>query len=380
MTPTFMLARMRSGLLIGLCLVVAGCTLPRSGPTISEITAPNPDGSPAVDIIEIDDRVALVSRIDEPLVLSPQFTSATIENIELIRPLDVLTITIWENTDTGLFGGLVGPTVLAEKRVDLSGHVFIPQVGRLQVAGLTIEQLRQRLTARLAEMTPEPQVEVSLVLADNNTVKVFGENGAIGEFPIEARTRTLSGLLANAAGSGIETEVAQVTIRRGGQVGRVWMEDVYRDPRADIALKGGDIILVERDDRSFRALGALGGNGEIDFPGRDISLMTALASLGGLNSATADPTGVFVLRIEGPNILNQIHPEKPVTTPQRVAYVMDLTKPAAFFTASNFYVRDDDIVYVTEAPYVQWLKIIGSIAPPINTVSSTSDLLTETFN
>lgn len=373
-------AHVRLFIVAGICILVAGCTLPRSGPTIGEITAPNADGTPAVDIIDIDDRVAALSRLEEPLILAPQFKSALIENIELIRPLDVLSITVWENTEPSLFGGLGGPTSLGEKRVDLSGRIFIPQVGRLLVAGQTIEQFRRDLTRRLAEMTPEPQVEVSLVVSDNNTVRVFGENGAIGEFPIEARTRTLSGLLANATGSVIDVEVAQITIRRGGQVGRIWMEDVYRDPRADIALKGGDIIVIEKDDRSFRALGALGGTGEVDFPGRDISLMTALATLGGLNSSTADPTGVFVLRIEGPDIVNQIHPERRVEVPQRVAYVMDLTQPAAFFTASNFFVRDNDIVYVTEAPYVQWLKIIGSIAPPVAAVSNTTNLLEAGFN
>ncbi|MGB0497698.1 MAG: polysaccharide biosynthesis/export family protein [Rubricella sp.] len=355
-------------------LILPACTLPRAGPTLSEITAQPDDGSPAVEIIAVDDRVASLTRLEEPLFFSPGFLDQQIENIELIRPLDVLSITIWENGPTPLFGGIGGPTPIGEKRVDLSGRIFIPQVGRIRAAGLTIEQFRRDLTARLAPATPDPQVEVTLVVSDNNTVRVFSDAGPVGEYPIEARTRTLSGLLANSGiTGGVSAETAQIIIRRGAETGRVWMEDVYRDPRADIALRGGDIVIIERDRRAFRALGALGGNSNVPFPGRDISLMTALAQLGGLNPATADPRGVFILREEVPEVLARIG--EPAAAPRRVAYVMDLTQPAAFFTASNFYVRDEDVLYVTEAPYVQWLKILGSIAPPIQQINATNQLL-----
>ncbi len=356
-------------------LLIAGCsTLPRSGPTIQEITAQPADGSDAVEIIGINDAVARLTQFEEVLAFSPDFVGGRVENIELIRPLDILDITVWENGEFPLYGTIGGPTLLVDMRVDLNGFIFMPQVGRLQAAGLTIEQLRQTLTRRLAPMTPEPQVEVRLQDAQNNTVRVFGSEGALGDFPIEAGTRTLAGLIANAGAAGVDPEVAQVSVRRGGQVERVWLQDIYTSPSADIALRGGDVINIERDPRSFSALGEFGTQTQVDFPGRDISLMEAIARLGGLNGSTANPRGVFVLRAERPEIYNRFG-QRNVAAPVRVAYVMDLTRPAAFFTAANFAVRDGDIVFVSEAPYVQFLKIIGSLAPPINQVNSTANLL-----
>ncbi|MEL7414331.1 MAG: polysaccharide biosynthesis/export family protein [Pseudomonadota bacterium] len=358
-----------------LCALLAGCALPRSGPEFEEITAQPPEGQPALEIVEITDQVAVATKVDESREFARTFLNQPVENIELIRPLDVLQITIWENGENGLYGaGYGAPVPLQEMRVDLGGRFFMPQVGRVRAAGRTIEDLRQHLTDLLSPMTPEPQVEVRLVRADNNTVRIFGGTGALGEFPIDARTRTLSGLLANAGPSGVDPNVATVTVRRGSQVGTVWMEDVYIDPTADISLKGGDIIVIDRDPRSFRALGELGGQAVVEFPERDISLVSAIATMGGLNTATADPRGVFVLRNEDPRVFNRAVPGSAETGPVRVAYVMDLTKPAAFFTASNFSVRDDDIIYVTQAPYVRFIKVIGALTAPLSTAASVRNL------
>ncbi|RED11159.1 polysaccharide biosynthesis/export family protein [Pontivivens insulae] len=356
---------------------LAGCaSLPRSGPTIEEITAQPADGSPAIAIIPIDAQVARDTQYDEPLFFSPAFQVAGLTNIEVIQPLDVLDITVWENGQFPLFGGGEGSaTTLGDMRVGLDGRFFMPQVGMVRASGRSIEQIRRDLTSRLAEMTPEPQVEVRLTSSGSNTVRVIGAEGPIGDVPIEAATRTLAGLMANVAASGVDTDVAQVSIRRGDMVSRVWLEDVLMDPDADIALRGGDIISIERDPRSFIALGELGSQTSVEFPGRDISLMEAIATMGGLNPNTADPRGVFVLREEEAEVYSRFATPPDSSGTVRVAYVLDLTAPAAFFTASSFSVRDDDIVYVSEAPYVQFLKIVGAISPPIQAVTSTASVL-----
>ena len=357
-------------MLAALAVLTACSTLPRSGPTISEITAPARDGSPGIQITPITDEIGRITRIDETLSFSPAFTNARIENIEVIQPLDTLDIVIWESGEFPLFTGPLGTVV-----VGLDGTFFMPQVGTIRAAGKTIEGLRRELTALLAPMTPEPQVQIFLSSAGTNTVRIFGTEGALGEVPIEAGTRTLSGLLANSAAGAGDPEITQISIRRGNLVEKVWVSDVFNNPALDVAIRGGDVINIINDPRSFIALGELGAQTEVEFPGRDISLMEALANIGGLNSSTADPRGVFVLREERPDIYTRIT-GLPASGPVRTGYVMDLTKPAAFFVASNFSVRDGDIIFASEAPYVQFLKIIGSISPAVNTVSSTASLVT----
>jgi polysaccharide export outer membrane protein len=55
--------------------------------------------------------------------------------------------------------------------------------------------------------------------------------------------------------------VAQVKLERSGRTGRVWLQDLYDNPRYDVALRSGDRIIVEEDRRAFTALGAAGFHG-----------------------------------------------------------------------------------------------------------------------
>ena len=55
---------------------------------------------------------------------------------------------------------------------------------------------------------------------------------------------------------------------------------------------------------------------------------------------------------------------------QRMVYVLDLTRPNGVFMARDFVVRDQDTLYVTEAPYAQWNKAIAAITGSLTTVST----------
>jgi polysaccharide export outer membrane protein len=55
---------------------------------------------------------------------------------------------------------------------------------------------------------------------------------------------------------------------------------------------------------------------------------------------------------------------------QRIAYVLNLAKPDGMFVARDFIIRDEDTVYVTEAPFVQWQKIMNSILGTATDVGS----------
>ena len=55
---------------------------------------------------------------------------------------------------------------------------------------------------------------------------------------------------------------------------------------------------------------------------------------------------------------------------QKVAYVFDLTKGSGMFAARNFTVRDEDTIYVTEAPVSQFNKAVSAVFGSLTTVAS----------
>ncbi|WCR12493.1 polysaccharide biosynthesis/export family protein [Paracoccus stylophorae] len=342
-------------------MLLTACSLPRSGPNKKEIYAGAVERGGNTHVIYVNDHVTRATNFMPVYGFSSSFRSAGQVGADEIRAGDVLGLSIWENVDDGLLTSLgASSTSLQEIQVDSAGYIFVPYAGRIRAAGNSPEQLRQVITQRLSAQTPDPQVTVTRVAGNGATVSVMGKVVAQGVYPIERPTRTLSAMLAKAGGVGIEPEVAVITVKRGNQQGKVWMTDLYSSRSNDIALRPGDIILVEEDQRNFTALGALGGQTRVPLGNEAISAVEAIAMVGGLSSALADPTGVFVLRDEPESVAGKVL-GKPVFGMQRIAYVLDLTRPNGLFLARDFLIRDGDTVYVTEAPYVQFAKVLNAV-------------------
>ena len=362
---------MRSVALLVAVSVLASCGLPRVGPTKREIFAGSVQREGDAFIVSVNDRVTRATAVVPALGFSDAFINASVLGSDTIRPGDTLGLTIWENVDDGLLATeTANATVLEEVQVDGSGFIFVPYAGRIKAAGNTPEAVRRIITERLADQTPDPQVEVRRLAGDGSTVSLVGAVGGQGVYAIERPTRTLSSMLARAGGVTIEPEIAQVTILRGHHKGKIWFQDLYNNPRFDIALRGGDRILVEEDTRSFTALGATGTQARVPFESQSLSAVEAIAQVGGLLSTSADPTGVFVFRNEPAEIANQVLNRTDLTGAQRFVYVLDLTEPNGMFMARDFVIRDQDTLYVTEAPFTQWDKTIASLTGSLGTVST----------
>lgn len=352
---------------LAMLLLLAGCTLPRSGPYYSELVGEEPPPGYDFEVMNVTPEVTRITRLDDGKGFDVSYLRAGPVATQTLAPGDVLAVTVWENIDQGLLSPAgIGTTPLPQTKVDSNGKVFVPYVGVIPAAGRTIGQLRQVIRDSLSDKTLNPQVDVFPVETASRRVAIQGAVNAPGIYPIEKRTRHLLPMLAKAGGTSLDPAVVRVKVRRGGVQGVISLEELYDNPGTNIALRPGDNVILERDRRIFTALGAVSAPATVQFPTHDVSLARALGIVGGLSDQTADPTGVFIFRMEPVEIARRLFPEKQVTEPQRVAYIVDLTKPEGIFLARDFKLRDDDTIYVTVAPYVRWLKIMRGISPIIS--------------
>lgn len=366
--------------LVALVVVVAtvsACGLPRSGPNKREIFAGSVLKEGDAFVVSVNSRVTRATSVMPALGFGQSFLNAGTVGSDTINAGDVLALTIFENVKDDPLLGNTGQRVslLDQVQVDGGGYIFVPYAGKIKAAGQTPDGLRQIITKKLDTQTPDPQVTVQRVAGDGQTVSVSGSVAASGVYPIERPTRTLSSMLAKAGGVAIEPAVAIVRVTRGGQTGQVWLNDLYANPALDIALRGGDEIVIERDQRAFTAMGATGTQTLVPFETQTLSAIEAIAQVGGLNTSLADPTGVFVFRNEPAEIANAVLGRNDLQGAQRMVYVLDLTQPTGMFEARDFLIRDGDTVYVTEAPFVQWQKTINAItgtATAANSLGSTT--------
>jgi len=365
----------RAVCLVALVASTAACGLPRSGPSKAEIYKGSVLEGGNAFVVTVNQRVNRATAVGPAFGFSSAFRNAGVVGSDTINPGDTLNLTIFENVRDDPLLGNTGQRVsaLTEVQVDGQGYIFVPYAGRVRAAGQTPEGLRDAITRKLDAQTPDPQVTVQRAAGDGSTVSVQGAVGATGVYPIERPTRTLSSMIARAGGIVIEPEVSIVRVTRGKNSGRVWLQDLYTNPALDIALRPGDKITVERDDRAFVAMGATGTQSRVPFTVQTLTAIEALATVGGLNTNLADPTGVFIFRNEPPEIANAVLGRTDLRGEQRMAYVLDLTQPTGMFEARDFIIRHGDTVYVTEAPYVQWqktLSIITGASGAAGTISS----------
>jgi polysaccharide biosynthesis/export protein len=361
--PSLVLRAGRMAALVLAVSAVSGCALlPRSGPTRNEIFAGSVQRQGDAFVVEVNSRVNAITSAVPALGFPASLVNAGASDTEIIRPGDLLGLTIYENVTDGLLAGEGGNAAMVDAiQVDNAGFIFIPYAGRVRAAGNTIEELREIITRNLDQQTPDPQVIVRREAGDGATVSVSGAVSGQGIYPIQRPTRTLSGMLAAAGGVAVEPEIAQVTVVRGGQSGTVWYQDIFRSATADIALQGGDRIFVEEDSRTFTALGATGAQNIVQFRNQSISALEAIASVGGLDPRLANPAGVFVLRNEPEEMANAVLGRHDLVGSQRFVYVLDLTAPTGMFEARDFAIRDGDTVYVTAAPISQWNNAVSAL-------------------
>lgn len=354
--------------------VLAGCGLPRSGPNKSEIFAGSVMRQGDAFIIAVNDRVTRATSVVPDLTFPQSFAGAGRVTADRINPGDVLNLQIFENVKDEPLLSVAGErlSVLTDVQVDDQGYIFVPYAGRVKASGRTPDQLRSAITKELDTQTPDPQVMITRASGDGSTVSVSGGVGAQGVYPIERPTRTLSGMLAQAGGVAIQPSVAQVRLTRGNTTRKIWLKDLYENPKTDVALRAGDKIVVEEDRRAFVALGATGTQTRVPFDTQTLSAIEAIAQVGGLNTYLADPTGIFIFRNEPAAIANKVLGRSDLQGDQRMAYVLDLTQPMGMFHARDFVVRDGDTVYVTEAPYVQWQKTLSVLTGATSAASSIS--------
>lgn len=361
--------------LVALVAAVGACGLPRSGPNKAEIYKGSVLKQGDAFIVTVNARVTRATSVTPALGFSSAFQNAGVVGSDVISPGDVLGLTIFENVKDDPLLGNTGQRVsaLTEIQVDGQGYIFVPYAGKIKAAGQSPDSLRQLITRKLDTQTPDPQVQVQRVAGDGSTVVVSGSAGAQGVYPIERPTRTLSSMLARAGGVTIPPEVALIRVTRGKESGKVWLLDLYANPALDIALRPGDQITVEQDTRKFVALGATGAQSLVPFETQTLSAIEAIATVGGLNTSTADPTGVFVFRNEPAEIANAVLGRTDLVGDQRMVYVLDLTQPTGMFEARDFLIRDGDTVYVTEAPFVQWNKTLSAITGTTGAATALND-------
>lgn len=376
---------------IALLAALGACSsLPRDGPSNMAVTrAAEADRNFAlIDLsYEQSERIRLAP---PPLFSSLASSSSEIDQTDVIGPGDTISVSIFE-PGGALFGGGAGATGAAGAgaaavataglppfTVAQDGAITLPFAGRVRVAGLTSQHAERSILAALRGKVVSPQVVVSLAPSAANGVTVIGQVNTPGRIPLTFGASTILDVVAAAGGVDGPPENVVVNLVRDGQVRTTPLVAIYRDPRENIRLLRGDQINLVAQPRRYSSFGAVGAVTLTEMPTGDVTLTAALSALGGLDTNSANARSVFVFRFERPDIARSIGIDAPETRKGvPVIYRLNLAEPAGFFTANNFIVQPDDIVYVPRANSAElrkFFEFVQSITRVIYDVTVTGAL------
>ena len=165
-----------------------------------------------------------------------------------LRPGDVVKLHVWRE-----------PEFSRDYEVDGTGRIDLPKLGKLEVANLSADSLKQLLERRYARYIRDASVEVSL----RRRISVLGSVRNPGIFQVDPYV-TVAEALALAGGTTPEARTDHVDLLRGSQ--RMSTRISTRTRLADSQVQSGDQLYVP--DRGWL--------------NRNMALVSALIGLSGM--------------------------------------------------------------------------------------------------
>jgi polysaccharide export outer membrane protein len=354
-----------------LCSLVTGCTaLPSAGPEVgpSSYAAVNAPVQAPHAVVHVTPQVIKVVETTQPGSGLGGFKGPGAASIRL-GVGDVVAVTIFEASAGGLFiplestnssGNFVN---LPDQKVDSQGNISVPYAGSIKASGQEPAAIQRTIEQRLASRAIEPQAVVAVKSQTSSEISVLGDVNSPAKFQINARGERILDVIARAGGPRQPGYETYVTLQRGKKKATVYFQKLVREPSNNIYVLPNDTIYVYREPHSYTAFGASGANGRFDFSDETINLNDALGKAGGLLDNRANPGAVMVYRMEPRKTAAKlgVPVEKFQGDDIPVIYQFDLRDSGGFFLASEFPVRNKDVVYIGNAAIVKFMKFIDVV-------------------
>jgi polysaccharide export outer membrane protein len=196
-----------------------------------------------------------------------------------VGPGDVLDVTVFGNDDLS-----------RTSTVETNGSISLPLLGEVRVEGLSVAEVKDKLTTLLArDYLVNPQVDVKVKEFQSQFVIVVGEVNSPGRKPLRGKTRLIDvlvdcgGFTPRASGE-IEITRSEGTFEGGRKTLKMRLGSSGMTPQDEVNL---GVILKKGDIISSSPKYYVTVEGEVNRPGRfviegDLTVTGAISSAGGL--------------------------------------------------------------------------------------------------
>lgn len=260
------------------------------------------------------------------------------------------------------------------------GAIAVPDVGRVQMVGLNLEEAEAAVFQALVENQLDPTFSIEVAEFNSKRVTVGGAVVQSAVVPITLTPLKLQEAIA-AAGGVVASDPEFVTIRLFRD-GTMYQLPLSALPNTSVVLEAGDDVFVDTGPQAgvdFRRgsleesrgnflaqlefdsinrdyvylTGEVTNQGRYPLPfGKMATLADALfADAAGLIADSGNPRAIYVLRGGSDGAVT--------------AYNLDGSNPINMVLATQMQMRPNDIIFVGQQPVTKWNRVIQQLVPSL---------------
>lgn len=281
----------------------------------------------------------------------------------VIGPNDALFITVWDHPELTAPGGSQQTNVANARVVRDDGTLFYPFVGSIEVAGLTLEELREILTKRLSRYIEQPQVDLNVMEYNSQKIIVSGAFQNAGFLPVDSRRLTLLQAVGMAGIDQERADLSNLVLIRDGVTYSLDYDRLTSNNSniGQIYLRAGDKLhLGLNDARKVFVMGEVLSPEAIPYSTSRMTLTEVLGMVGGPAPTSASGKEVYVIR----GVDN-------LATEKATVYQLNAESPSALILANQFEMQPQDVVFVGAAGITRWNRFVSQLFPSANIFRTT---------
>ncbi|MEH6388815.1 MAG: polysaccharide biosynthesis/export family protein [Pseudomonas profundi] len=279
---------------------------------------------------------------------------------------DALFITVWDHPELTVPGGNQQTDAANARIVRDDGTLFYPFIGKVQVAGLTLEELRELIATRLARFIEQPQVDVNVMEYNSQKIIVSGAFQNPGYLAVNAQQLTLLQAVGLAGIDPVRADLSSLSLTRNGRSYELDYDRLTSMPSqiGNIYMRAGDKLhLGLNDNRKVFVMGEVKSPRALPYRTSRMSLSEVLATVGGPSPETSSGREVYVIR----GVDN-------IETEKATVFQLDAKSPASFILAEQFEMQPQDVVFVGAAGITRWNRFISQLFPSANIFRTTLEI------
>jgi len=270
-----------------------------------------------------------------------------------VGPGDVLSIVVAGLVERGGAAEVGGAEVKGNNavwgfRVYSSGKVTLPLVGGVEVAGLSVEQVQQKLIKVYSDYIRQPVVSVEILQFKSQPIYLLGEFNQPGLYYLDRASSLLHGVSLG-GGLKLKANLRGARVIRDRQLVAVDLYQLlnHNDHQQNIRLKPGDTVYVPNaDDQKVYVLGAVRNPGEVKLVNGQLNLIQAMSVAG----------------ITGPYDHEKIRLIRTLSPTRGQLMVVDMGRMMDG-QEMPLQLQDGDIVYVPKTKLGGWNDVIRELLP-----------------